>query len=49
MSLIAAITFFFFFPIMAVKQLMNAIQLVQASKDIVQLDEMEREAAKKAS
>lgn len=35
-------------PLMAFKQLMNVIQLVQAAKDIVELDEKDREAKAKA-
>jgi len=36
---VTAVAFFFFFPIMAVKQFINCVQLYQASVDIVEIDE----------
>ncbi len=44
--LVHCFIWFFFFPIMAVKQTMNVIQLYQAVVDIVELDERERLKAK---
>jgi len=44
LELVKAAVFLFFFPIMAVKQFINVVQLQQACLDIVDLDE--KEAAK---
>eukprot|EP01114_Cavostelium_apophysatum_P019060 TRINITY_DN602_c0_g1_i1.p1 TRINITY_DN602_c0_g1~~TRINITY_DN602_c0_g1_i1.p1 ORF type:complete len:226 (+),score=22.90 TRINITY_DN602_c0_g1_i1:130-807(+) len=45
-GLFHAITFFFFMPIMAVKQFMNLVQLRTAAQDIVALDELELASTK---
>jgi CDP-diacylglycerol--inositol 3-phosphatidyltransferase len=42
MEAVRAFTFFVCFPIMAIKQFMNLVQLQQACIDIVELDDSER-------
>jgi len=48
MTVSFALTFVLFMPIMAFKQFMNLIQLKQASVDLVELDENDRDLAEQA-
>jgi CDP-diacylglycerol--inositol 3-phosphatidyltransferase len=45
LGLVPASTFLFFAPIMAVKQYINLIQLVQSCKDLIAMDEAARDQA----